>query len=84
MTDKLKSDPKEYHSLAEDKRPKFLVSWVEGDNQGPGMTRGQTCLTSEDATRLMAHLQTLETTLYCENRRIGSKLGSYSRKVFAS
>lgn len=74
----------EYHSLSEAKRPKFLVSWVEGDNNGPGMTRGQTCLTRVDADRLMTHLQTLETTLYCESRRIGSLLGSYSRKVFVS
>jgi len=73
-----------YHQLGEDKRPRFLVSWIEGDDNGPGLTRGQTCLTRADADRLMAHLQTLTTTLYCENRRIGSKLGSYSRKVFVS
>lgn len=70
-----------YHELREEKRPKFLVSWIEGDDNGPGMTRGQTCLTREDANRLMAHLQTLETTLYAENRRIGSKLGSFSKRV---
>jgi len=73
-----------YHSLEEKKRPRFLVSWVEGDDNGPGMVRGQTCLTRDDADRLMKHLQTLPTTLYCENRKIGAKLGSYSRKVFVS
>lgn len=71
----------DYHSLTDDKRPKYLVSWIEGDDNGPGITRGQTCLIRENADRLMLHLQSLETTLYCECRRIGSKLGSYSKRV---
>jgi len=73
-----------FHELADDKRPRFIVAWIEGNDNGPGMTRGQTCLTRADADRLMKHLQTLETTLYCETRRIGSKVGSFSRKVYAS
>lgn len=80
------SDQEKFHSLEEGKRPKFLVSWIEeivheGKSQGPGLTRGQTCITKEEVNRLMGHLQSLETTLYCETRRIGSKLGSYSKRV---
>lgn len=66
----------DYHSLDEKKRPKFLVSWMEES----GIIRGQTVMNHEEASRMITHLSTLETTLYAETRRIGSKLGSFSRK----
>lgn len=65
-----------YHSLDEKKRPKFLVSWMEDS----GLVRGQTVMDRAEASRMIAHLSTLETTMYAETRRIGSKVGSFSRK----
>lgn len=65
----------EYHKFSEKKRPKFLVSWIEA----PDFIRGQTVMDRAEASKLMKHLQELDTTLYAEVRRIGSKLGSYQK-----
>lgn len=65
-----------YHSLDEKKRPKFLVSWIEES----GIVRGQTVMDRAEASRMIAHLSSLETTLFAEIRRIGSQISSFSRK----
>lgn len=44
------------------------------------MVRGQTVMDRKEASTMMQHLQAQDTTLYAETRRIGSKIGSFSRR----
>lgn len=51
-----------------DKRPKFLVSWVELN----GNPRGQTCMDREEVNRLVDHIVSLKEYIIIDARHIGA------------